>query len=78
MHLCMFYFKAFQFLCMYMFMGLVARIVNGLVAASSPVGGPGMLQCGIKAHVAAWASMGYEESVTEESYPLPNRVKMRK
>ena len=74
----MFYFKAFQFSCMYMFMGLVSRMVNGMVASSSPVEGSGTLQCGIRAHVVAWASMGHEESVTEESYPLPNRGKMRK
>ena len=56
-------------------MGLVARIVNGLVVSSSPVGGSGTLQCGIRAHVVAWASMGHEESVTEASYPLPNKGK---
>ena len=77
MHLCMFYFKAFQFLCMYMFMGLVAQIVNGMVASSSSVKGSGTLQCGIISHVVAWASMGHEESVTEASYPLRNRGKMR-
>ena len=77
-HLCMFYFKAFQFLCMYMFMGLVTRIVNGMVVSSSSVGGLGTLQCGIRAHVAAWASMGREESVTEASFPLPNKGKNEK
>ena len=61
MHLCMFYFKLFQFLCMYMFMGLVSRIVNGMVASSSSVGGLRKLQCGIKAHITAWASIGHEE-----------------
>ena len=45
----------FQILCMHMFMGLVARMVKGLVASSSSVGGSGTLQCGIRAHVAAWA-----------------------
>ena len=29
--------------------------VNGWVASSSPVGGSGKLQCGIKANVAEWA-----------------------
>ena len=38
-NVCMFYFKVFQFLCMYMFMGLVSRIVNGMVASSSSIGG---------------------------------------
>ena len=28
-----------------------------------------MLQCGIRAHVAAWASMGHEEAVTEARLP---------
>ena len=55
-----------------MFMGLVARIVNRMVVSSSSFGGLGMLQCGIRAHFAAWASMGHEESVTEASYPLSN------
>ena len=59
-----------------MFMGLVARIDSIMVASSSPGGGSGALQCGIKAHVAAWASMGHEEAVIEASYPLPNRGKM--
>ena len=31
---------------MYMFMGLVARIDDVMVASSSPVGGSGTLQCG--------------------------------
>ena len=66
-NVCMFYFKSFHFLCMYMFMGLVSWIVNGMLASSSPVEGSGTLQCGIRAHVAAWASMGHEESVTEAS-----------
>ena len=61
---------------MYMFMGLVAWIVNGMVASSLLVEGSRMLQCGIRAHVAAWASMGHEEAVTEASYPLPNKGKM--
>ena len=65
-------------LCMYMFMGLVARIVNGMVASSSLVRGSGTLQCGIGAHVAAWASMGHEELVTETSYPQPSRIKITK
>ena len=33
---------------MYMFMGLVARSVNGMVASSSPVGGSGTLQLNSK------------------------------
>ena len=52
-----------------MLLGLVARIVNGMVASYSPVGGSGTLQCGIRAHVAAWASMGHEEVVTEARLP---------
>ena len=32
-----------QFLGMFMFMGLVSRIVNSMVASSSPVGGLGTL-----------------------------------
>ena len=40
---------------MYMFMGLVARKVNGMVASSSSVRGSGTLQCGIRAIFAAWA-----------------------
>ena len=35
--------------------GVVARMVNAMVASSSLVGGSGMLICGIRAHVAAWA-----------------------
>ena len=57
------YFKAFYFsiTCMFMFMGPVARMVNGMVVSSSPVGGLGTLQFGgIRAHVAAWALMGPE------------------
>ena len=56
-----------------MFMGLVSRIDKGMVASSSSVGGSGMLQCGIKAHVAAWASMGHEQAVIEVGFPLPSR-----
>ena len=63
---------------MYMFMGLVFRIVNGMVASSSSVGGSGMLQCGIRAQVVAWASMGHEKLVTEASYTLPNKKKNEK
>ena len=59
--------QSISVLCMYMFMGLVARIVNGMVASSSLVGGSGTLQCGIRAHIAAWASMGHEELVTKAS-----------
>ena len=45
MHLYMFLLPSllFQYLCVHMFMGLVARMVNDLVASSSPVGGSGML-----------------------------------
>ena len=60
-----------------MFMGLVTWIVNGMVASSSLVEGSGTLECGIRAHVVSWASMGHEESMTEASYPLPNKGKMR-
>ena len=56
-------------------MGLVARIVNGLVASSSPVEGSRTLHYGIKAYVAAWASMGREESMIEVGFPLPNKKK---
>ena len=45
------------FMCM--FMGLVARVDSVMVASSSSVGGSGTLQCGIRAHVATWASMGH-------------------
>ena len=57
--------------------GEVARMVNSMVASSSPVGGLGTLQCGIRAHVAAWASMAHEEAVIEARLPLPSRGKMR-
>ena len=40
--------------------GAVARMVNTMVASSLPVGGLATLQCGIRAHVAAWAWMGHE------------------
>ena len=50
---------------MTIFMGLVARLFDGLVASSSPVKGSGMLQYGIRAKVAAWDSMGHEDAVTE-------------
>ena len=65
--------KHFTSVCMHMFMGLVVRIDNGMVASSTPVGGSGMLQYGIRAHVAAWASMGREGSLTEAGFPLHNR-----
>ena len=48
-------FQHFSILCLHMFMGLVARMVNAMVASSSPVGGMGTSQCGIRAHIAAWA-----------------------
>ena len=53
---------------MYMFMGLVSQIDDGMVASSSPVIGSGTLQSGIRAHVAAWASMGREEAVIEAGF----------
>ena len=59
------------------FMGLNAWVDSVMVASSSLVGGLGMLQCGIRAHIAAWASMGHEEAMTEARLPLPNRGKMR-
>ena len=58
-----------QFLWMHMFKGLVARIVNSMVASSSPVGGSGTLHCGIRAHVAAWAWMGHERSARKGRLP---------
>ena len=58
---------------MYMFMGLVSWIDKGMVASSSPVGESGRLQCGIRAHIAARASMGHEELVIEAGFPLPSR-----
>ena len=63
---------------MFNFMGLVAQMFTVMVVSSSPVRGSRTLQCGIRAHIAAWASMGHEESVTEVSFPLPNRGKMTK
>ena len=47
-----------------------------LVASSLSVGGSGTLQGGIRAHVAAWASMGHEEVVIEEGYLVHNWGKM--
>ena len=64
------------FMCMFMY--LVSRIVNVMVVSSLPVRGSRTLQCGIRAHVTAWALMGHEESVIEASYPLPNREKNEK
>ena len=69
MHLRMFYVQSFQFLWMHMFMGLVSRIVNSMVASSSPVEGSGTLHCGIRAHVATWAWMDHEDVVTEARFP---------
>ena len=57
----------FNFYCM--FTGLVARVDSIMVASSSLVGGLRMLQCGIRAHVVAWGSMGHEEAVTEARLP---------
>ena len=51
-----------------MFMGLVSRMVNAMVASSSLVGGSGTLHCGIRAHVATWASMDPEDVVTEAGF----------
>ena len=46
-------------LCMHMFMGLLARVVNAMVASSSPVGRDGdVTVSGIRAHVT---SMGLNE-----------------
>ena len=53
------------YICMFMFMGLDAQMIWYIVASSSSVGGLGMLQCGIRALVAAWAWMGREDEVTE-------------
>ena len=50
-------------------MGLNARVDSVVVASSSSVGGSGTLQCGIRAHIAAWASMGHEEAVTKARLP---------
>ena len=59
----MFYFKAFQFVSFFSYVklhGASCPYVWCLVASSSLVGGSGTLQSGIRAHVAAWASMGRE------------------
>ena len=71
-HVCMILVQSilFQhFIWMYMFMGLVARMVNAMVASSSLVGGSGTLHCGIRAHVATWAWMDHEDAVTEAALP---------
>ena len=60
---------------MCMSMGLVSRVDSMLVASSSLVEGLGMLQCGIRAHVVAWASMGHEEAVTEARLPSTQQQK---
>ena len=65
-------FNAFYFT----FMGLVSWVDSIMVASSSSVGGSGKLQCGIRAHIAAWALMGHEEAVTKAGYPRPSRGKM--
>ena len=39
------------------------------VASSSPVGGSGTLQSGIRAHVAAWACMDHQDAVTKAGFP---------
>ena len=52
-------------LCIFMFMGLVSRMFNDIVASSSPVRGSGTLQNGIRALVAAWVWMGHKDEVTE-------------
>ena len=64
------------YVCIFMFMGLDSRMIWCLVASSCPIRGLGMLQCGIRAHIGTWASMGHQEVVTEVGYPLPNRGKM--
>ena len=49
-----------------MFMGLVSRIVNGMVESSSSVGGLGTLQCGIRASgLQYWTSMGQGNQLTK-------------
>ena len=50
-------------------MGLLARMFNVMVASSSPVGGSGKLQFGIRAYVAAWAWIDREDAVTEAGFP---------
>ena len=57
------------YVCMFMFMGLDARMIWRIVASSSPVAKLGTLQCGIRAHVAAWAWMDREDAVTEVGFP---------
>ena len=49
-------------------MGLVAWMVNAMVASSSLVGGSGTLQSGIRAIVAAWAWMDHQDAVTEAGF----------
>ena len=57
---------------MHMFMGLVAQMVEAMVASSSLVGGSGTLQFdGIRSHVVAWALMGREDAVIEVGFLLP-------
>ena len=46
-----------------------------MAASSSPVGVSGMLQCGIRAYVAAWPSMGHEEQVSRGRLPEHSRKK---
>ena len=46
-----------------------------MVVSSSPVGGSGTLQCGIRAYVAAWASMGHEELISRGKLPEHRRKK---
>ena len=53
-----------HFIWMYMFMGLLAQMVNAMVPSSSSVKGLGMLQRGIRAHVAAWAWMDHQDALT--------------
>ena len=49
-------------------MGLLARMVNAMVASSSSVRGTGMWQRGIRAHVAAWDWMEHEGTGIEEGF----------
>ena len=46
-----------------------------MVASSSLVEWSGTLQCGIRAYVAAWASMGHEEPVSRDMLPEHSRNK---
>ena len=60
---------------MFMFMGPFSRMFDSLVASSSSVRGSGTLQCGVRAYVVAWASMGHEEPVSRGRLPEHSRRK---